>query len=246
MRLSTRTFGPVKSLKLQMFAGLLSIGTLGCVDNVDPYSPEEPFPQSLHSLAPPVFEGESRVVAGETAVELDTQPLEFNHAIHAGAVGEGGEGGLGMDCQFCHSGARRSESAGVPPTQVCWNCHVAIDPAGRPALATLEQYCDAPEGSRTCEGDEPIPWVKVHDLPDFVHFDHSAHVRANENNTDQRVECSECHGAMEEQGVANRESSLLMGWCLDCHENHPSVNENHGAQAELRRAELKDCYTCHK
>ena len=97
---------------------------------------------------------------------------------------------------------------------------------------------------------QPIPWQKVHDLPDFVHFTHKRHVKAG-------LECQECHGEVQDtMTVAYRVSELTMGWCLNCHESHPSIQENHCAElaegevtcdeAELRRAEIKDCYTCHK
>ncbi len=200
----------------------------GCPTVVDDNSPDNPFPLDTHSLLPP--EGDNlRVSVGPDPQPVDKQPIEFNHKIHASSVESGG---LGMDCQFCHSGARRSIHAGVPPVQVCRNCHDFIDATGRPALEELKKYF---------ESGETIPWVKVHDLPDFVHFDHSAHVNGG-------VRCQECHGPMEERTVAERdpEMTMLMGWCLECHATHPKVDENYGAQAELRRAQLKDCWTCHK
>jgi len=248
---------------LILLSGLV-VGTLGCVSDTEPYSADEPFPQGLHSLAPP--KGADHVVAGHTTLGkvVEEQPLEFNHAIHAGSVEDGG---MEMECTYCHSTARKSTSAGVPSTQACWNCHKMIspdvspnedrnvknaetgemqrNPSGLAALKTLEEYCGATMGMPTCTKTEPIPWTRVHDLPDFVHFNHSMHIRPGEDG-EPRVECSECHGAMETRTVAERESSLLMGWCLDCHKSHPSVDENYGTQSALRRAELKDCYTCHK
>jgi hypothetical protein len=111
------------------------------------------------------------------------------------------------------------------------------------------------------ENGDPIQWQKVHDLPDYVNFAHVRHVKAG-------VECTECHGQVKLQGeptyetrtneageeyqhlsvekVMVRESTLQMGWCLDCHAGHPSVDENYGENAGTRRAELKDCWTCHK
>ena len=112
---------------------------------------------------------------------------------------------------------------------------------------------------------EPIRWKKVHDLPDYVYFTHKRHVRAG-------VECTECHGQVPQMGkpetftkkvddghghtedkevtevrtVMVRETTLQMGWCLNCHGSHPSVDENYGDLADLRRAELKDCWTCHR
>jgi hypothetical protein len=242
----------------------LAIGTFGCVSDTEPYSADEPFPRGIHSLGPP--SGVDYVASGHTTlgeVVLE-QPLAFNHAIHAGAEEDGG---MEMECTYCHSNARRSTSAGVPATQVCWNCHKMIDPSvsvnedrnvenaetgamernasGKGALETLAEYCGASMGMPTCTSTEPIPWRRVHDLPDFVHFNHSMHIRPGVDG-EPRVECSECHGPMETRTVAERENSLLMGWCLGCHKTHPSVDENYGTKSELRRAELKDCYTCHK
>jgi hypothetical protein len=137
---------------------------------------------------------------------------------------------MAMDCQYCHFNARKSIHAGVPPTQVCMGCHKMVDSTDRPVLEQLQESWDA---------NAPIEWVKVHDLPDFVHFDHSSHVGAG-------LACQECHGPMQTRGVAVQEPSLEMGWCLNCHKTHPSVDENYGVNAQLRRAELKDCWTCHK
>ena len=192
-----------------------------------------PFPRSDHDLLPP--QDVDRVAVSRFPTPVDEQPIEFNHSIHAGAVEDGG---MAMDCQYCHYVARESIHAGVPASQVCQGCHQMIDTTGRPELVKIKEYWDA---------GEPIPWMKVHDLPDFVHFNHSAHVGAG-------VVCQECHGEMEKETVAVKpvQESFLepgmmeMGWCLNCHKNHPSVEENHGTDASLRRAELKDCYTCHK
>ncbi len=202
----------------------------------------EAFPLGTHSLLPPELAMDAETKArGDDTVErriavsrfeqpVDSQPLAFNHKIHAGAVADGG---MAMDCQYCHSNARDTIHAGVPPLQTCAGCHKMIDTTDRPVLEELKSYID--------KGEAP-PWVKVHDLPDFVHFDHSAHVG------DAKIACQECHGPMETRGVAERDPAMTMemGWCLDCHKNHPSVDENYGAEAELRRAGLKDCWTCHK
>ena len=202
----------------------------------------EAFPLGTHSLLPPEMAMDAETKARGGAVEprriavsrfeqpVDEQPLAFNHKIHAGAEADGG---MALDCQYCHSNARKSTFAGVPPLETCNGCHKMVDTTDRPVLEELKGYVDRGEA---------IPWVKVHDAPDFVHFDHSAHV------ADAGVECQECHGPIETLGVAERdvEMTMEMGWCLDCHKNHPSVDENYGANAELRRAELKDCWTCHK
>ena len=189
-----------------------------------------------HSLLPPEkAEGEVwRTSIGVTPQPVDAQPIAFNHKIHASTVEEGG---LGMDCQYCHSNARQSKHGGVPSSQVCNGCHQYVSIEGRSeegtkALTQVKDYWTK---------GEPIPWVKVHDLPDFVHFNHSRHVKGG-------VQCTECHADMTKETVAVRAASMTMtmGWCLDCHSGHPSVDTNYGVNAELRRAELKDCYTCHK
>ena len=242
------------------FGGIL----LGCQTDPEPYSADEAFPKGQHILFPP--SDADHVVAGHTTLGefVEEQPLAFNHAIHAGAVEDGG---MEMECTYCHSTARHSSSAGVPSTQGCWNCHKMIDPSvslnedrnwtnpetdavernasGKEALETLNEYCGTSMGMPTCTSETPIPWTRVHDLPDFVHFNHSMHIRDGADG-EKRVECEECHGDMAKRTVAERENSLLMGWCLECHQDHPSVDENYGTQSELRRAELKDCYTCHK
>jgi hypothetical protein len=204
---------------------LMPLALFGCDVDWANNDTQEPFPRDIHSLRPPP-EGE-RVAVSRFPKPMDEQPLAFNHAIHAGAVEDGG---MGMDCQYCHYVARDSIHAGVPASQVCEGCHKQISTEGRPVLQELKAYLDS---------GEPIPWVKVHDLPDFVHFNHSAHIGAD-------IACQECHGEMQTKGVAHQENTLEMGWCLNCHKNHPSVDENYGTQASLRRAELKDCWTCHK
>ncbi len=187
----------------------------------------EAFPMEAHSLLPP--ENGERVSVGIDKQAVDSQPIAFDHSIHAGSVDSGG---MAMDCQYCHSSARRSIHAGVPALEVCMNCHKMVDDSDRPELQKIKEYW--------AKGESP-PWIKVHDLPDFVHFSHAPHVRGG-------VECQECHGAMETRTVAERDEdmTMLMGWCLDCHENHPSVDENYSAEAPLRRVELKDCYNCHR
>ena len=193
----------------------------------------EAFPTELHYLFPPpvpLLSDPNRDInhehvaygAVDPSEEL-TQPINYSHMLHAGE--------LQINCEYCHSGARRSIHAGVPSTSVCMNCHSLIDTTDRPELQKLVGYY---------ERGEVIPWVKVHDLPDFVYFSHKRHVRGG-------VQCQECHGEIQEDmTVARRVHPLTMGWCLTCHENHPSIDENYGAGAELRRAEIKDCWTCHK
>jgi Cytochrome c7 and related cytochrome c len=182
---------------------------------------EEAFPLGTKWLLP--FPLEDRVAYGNVSDEVLPQPIAYSHKLHAGE--------LQIDCQYCHYNARRSIHAGVPPTETCMNCHKMVDPTGRPELEKLKEFW---------ESGEPIPWNKVHDLPDWVYFSHKRHVSGG-------VTCQECHGDVAKDfTVGRRVSQLTMGWCLDCHSKHPKVDENYGADAELRRAELKDCWTCHK
>lgn len=120
------------------------------------------------------------------------QPVEFSHQHHVGANG--------IDCRYCHTSVERSRFAGVPPTRTCMNCHSQIW-ATSPALAGVR------ESFRT---DRPIPWIRVHDLPDFVYFHHGIHVQKG-------IGCSTCHGRVDWMPLTMQVVSLQMRWCLDCH-----------------------------
>jgi hypothetical protein len=208
-----------------LFATLAVAGMSACATQAAGEPSEDTFSIGSKNLLPPeLFDRNLVVTVGEPEEEPYEQPIAFPHDTHVQK--------LGMDCQYCHSSARKGVHAGVPPTQLCMGCHSLVSSEGRPELDKLKAFWADGQG-------EPIPWVKVHDLPDYVHFNHKPHVRAG-------VECSECHGQVQEMGVAQRVSSLKMGWCLDCHAQHDTIDTNYGDKAELRRAELKDCYTCHK
>ena len=120
------------------------------------------------------------------------QPLQFSHERHVG--------GNGIDCRYCHTSVEESAVAGIPPTKTCMNCHAEIfasSPFLRPVLESFETG-------------HAIAWTRVHDLPDFVHFDHSIHVNKG-------VGCTTCHGAVDRMPLIAQEHSLQMEWCLDCH-----------------------------
>jgi hypothetical protein len=128
-------------------------------------------------------------------VELQ-QPVQFSHKHHVGDDG--------IDCRYCHTavekGGNGSGSAGMPPTQTCMNCHSQI-------------WSESPylEIVRTSwKEDKPIEWVRVHDLPDYVYFNHSIHVAKG-------VGCSSCHGRVDEMPAVYQAASLQMEWCLACH-----------------------------
>ena len=123
-----------------------------------------------------------------------TQPVPYSHALHAGR--------LGMDCRYCHSTVEETSHAAIPPTQTCMGCHSKI----RTDSATLNDV------RKSFASGEPVRWVKVHDLPDYVYFNHSAHVNRG-------VGCVECHGRIDTMEVVFQHEPLSMGWCLDCHRN---------------------------
>jgi hypothetical protein len=123
---------------------------------------------------------------------MPTQPVEYSHELHAGQ--------LGMDCRYCHTGVEVGRHAAIPPTQTCMNCHTGI-------LPESEELALVKESHRT---GLPVRWIRVHDLPGFTYFDHSAHVRRG-------VGCLSCHGRIDKMEVVYQEDPLTMGWCLDCH-----------------------------
>jgi hypothetical protein len=121
-----------------------------------------------------------------------TQPVPFSHALHVGD--------LGMDCRYCHNTVERAAFAALPATQTCMNCHTSIKPES-PRLAPVRESWT--KGSS-------VPWVKIHDLPDYAYFNHSAHVNKG-------VGCVTCHGRLDQMEQVYQVKSLSMSWCLDCH-----------------------------
>jgi len=120
------------------------------------------------------------------------QPVPYSHALHAGE--------MGMDCRYCHTTVDQAAHAAIPPTQTCMNCHTLVHPTS-PKLTPVRE--SAATGV-------PVEWVKVHDLPDYVYFNHSAHVTRG-------VGCVSCHGRVDQMPEVFQHEPLSMGWCLDCH-----------------------------
>ncbi|HZI95269.1 MAG TPA: cytochrome c3 family protein [Patescibacteria group bacterium] len=168
------------------------------------------------------------------------QPVPFSHAHHVGDVG--------IDCRYCHTSVETSAYAGIPPTKTCMNCHAQL-------------YSDSPtlepvrESFRT---GMPIVWTRVHDLPDFVYFDHSIHVNKG-------VACVTCHGRVDRMALTWQEASLQMEWCVNCHRHPENAIQPRDTIARLdwqpasdRAAEglrlareynvrtRTDCSTCHR
>ena len=169
------------------------------------------------------------------------QPVAYSHALHAGD--------LGIDCRYCHNTVERAAGAAIPPTATCMNCHAAIFPNSEPLQVVRSSY----------QSGLSIPWIRVHDLPNFVYFDHSAHVTRG-------VGCVECHGRVDKMEVVYHEAPLSMAWCLDCHRNpeprlrdpalvtdmawNPPPEERLGIGARIRDQydinPSEDCSICHR
>ena len=146
------------------------------------------------------------------------QPIEFPHNIHVKDNG--------INCMYCHTYARRSKVAGIPPTSKCMGCHKQIA-TDKPRIQKLTEYWT----NKT-----PPPWKKVHDVPDFVHFTHEKHLKRFVFDRDFPVEnvkevCAFCHGQVENMTVAHKVKPLNMGFCKNCH----IANNGPG-----------DCWKCHK
>ncbi|MBE3075825.1 MAG: cytochrome c3 family protein [Actinobacteria bacterium] len=126
--------------------------------------------------------------------EFVEQPIQFSHAHHVG--------GIGIDCRYCHSSVEESAFANIPPTKTCMNCHSQIwntAPILEPVRASFRD-------------NTPLQWNRVNDLPDFVYFNHSIHVKKG-------IGCATCHGPVDKMPLMYQESTLQMSWCLDCHRN---------------------------
>jgi Cytochrome c7 and related cytochrome c len=176
------------------------------------------------------------------------QPIAYSHRLHAGE--------LRMQCMYCHFSAEKSRHAGIPPAAVCMNCHGLVTASF--GVVRAEEELAAKEGRkpRTVVSPElkkiydalglddnrkpdparaltPIAWTRVYKLPDFVYFDHRAHVNAG-------VVCQTCHGPVETMERMRQVPDLSMGWCVNCHRQ---VTRN-GVDGKKVFASI-DCSTCH-
>ncbi len=168
------------------------------------------------------------------------QPVQFSHQHHVG--------GIGIDCRYCHSSVEVSYSAGIPPTKTCINCHSQI--------WSTSPYLEPVRSS--FRDDKPLQWLRVHDLPDFVYFNHSIHIKKG-------MGCETCHGRVDKMPLMKQQNSLQMEWCLNCHRNPaqfvrprsevftmgyvPAVDQRElGPQlvAEYKIQSLTNCSVCHR
>ena len=169
-----------------------------------------------------------------------TQPIPFSHKHHVGDDG--------IDCRYCHTSVETSSFAGIPPTKTCMNCHSQVW-SDSPVLAAVRD---------SFRDDRSIQWIRVHNLPGFVYFDHSIHVH-------QGVGCSTCHGRVDTMPLTWRENTLYMDWCLECHRQPekyvrprkdvfrmdyiPPANQIELGQKlvqEYKIQKLTSCSTCHR
>lgn len=168
------------------------------------------------------------------------QPVPYSHALHVGQ--------LGMDCRYCHNTVEQAAHAAVPPTQTCMNCHANVRANSEKLIPVRESYATG----------MPIEWIRIHDLPDYAYFNHSAHVLRG-------IGCVSCHGRMDTMEVVAQVEPLSMGWCLRCHRNPEPhlrpvefvtqmdwVPEEDQLALGARLREInninpqQDCYTCHR
>lgn len=168
------------------------------------------------------------------------QPVQFDHRHHVKD--------LGLDCRYCHTSVEQSATAGIPPTELCMGCHNQVWNKS-PLLDPVREWYFT---------DQPIPWKRVHNLPDFAYFHHGIHVNKG-------IGCASCHGRVDEMASVEQVAPLTMGWCLDCHRNpeqyiRPKDQITNlawvaeGDPIELGKALVKEydvhtrtsCSTCHR
>ncbi len=136
------------------------------------------------------------------------QPVPFSHALHAGQ--------LRMDCRYCHNTVFDAAHAAIPPTATCVNCHSPANEDGLTALAAVQ--ADSPNLEpihESWETGQSMEWIRVHNLPEFVYFNHAAHVNSG-------VSCVTCHGRIDQMEVVHQAKQLSMAWCIECHRNPES------------------------
>lgn len=133
------------------------------------------------------------------------QPVPFSHKLHAGE--------LRMDCRYCHNTVEKAAHAAVPPTQTCINCHAPSSSDGAVRYTAVHANSEklAPIHESYASG-LPVEWERVHDLPDYVYFDHASHISAG-------VGCVSCHGRIDQMEVVGQVETMSMKWCLECHRN---------------------------
>ena len=170
------------------------------------------------------------------------QAVPYSHQLHVGQ--------LGLDCRYCHSSVETSNTASIPPTSTCMGCHAQVA-TDSPALQLVRD---------SLQNNKPLEWTRVHDLPDYVYFNHSIHVK-------QGVGCETCHGRIDQMDVVIKTQTMQMSWCLECHRNPenyirprsevftmgwvPSMDQKTLgtqliAEHNIQVKHLSDCSVCHR
>lgn len=173
------------------------------------------------------------IVVGVHQEYSPNQPIEFSHALHAGDNQ--------IDCNYCHSGARKGKHSNIPAASVCMNCHMQIQEGPKYGTEEIAKIYDAvgwdPETYTYVENYEtkPVKWVRIHNLPDLAYFNHAQHVTAGQ------IDCQTCHGPVEEMEKVYQYSPLTMGWCIDCHRETEVQMETNEYYAEMHE-KLKEKY----
>lgn len=256
-------------LSLSTLTLALSFGLVACdqapLPFVEASAMGENHKVDWHPLWPTLPREGTQIAAGVATGEAPTQPIAFPHDRHVQIDG--------ISCEYCHSAARHSIHGGVPETQVCMGCHRQVL-KNSPEIKLLTLYHEAGQAPpwqkvhdlpdfvafshmrhvragaqcTECHG-QVQTYAGKRVKPPAAHGEAAAAHGEAPAAAPAEVEIT-IENATEVLGVAQgtmvREATLQMGWCLDCHQNHPSIDKNYGEKADLRRAELKDCWTCHK
>ena len=175
------------------------------------------------------------------------QPIAFSHKIHAGQYE--------IDCKYCHTGALKGKQANIPSPNICMNCHTQIKEGTNTGTGEIAKIYAAigydPATSQYTGKQQPIEWVRIHNLPDLAYFNHSQHVNV------AGVECQTCHGPIQEMDVVKQYSLLTMGWCIDCHRKtdvntkgnayYDKLVEIHNSKKAMKVEDIGgiECAKCH-
>jgi len=148
------------------------------------------------------------------------QPIKFSHKLHAGE--------MGIDCRYCHVGADKSRHSTVPSVDTCMNCHSVVKKDDSPEIQKLTKHF---------EENIPLPWMRVHKIPEYAYFNHSVHINKG-------MDCSECHGNVKNMEVVRHEKALTMGFCLNCHRQpHYQVTDT---EVLKKFQGPQNCNACHR
>ena len=149
------------------------------------------------------------------------QPVKFSHKLHAGS--------MQIDCKYCHAGVDKSRAASVPSVDICMNCHT-LARTDKPEIIKLTSYY---------KENKPLEWNRIHKVPQFVYFNHSAHVNKN-------IDCVNCHGDVKAMEVVGQANSFTMGACLNCHRQpEKKISNYEEIKANLKKGP-ENCSACHR